>query len=183
MPNFLLETFPKVLSIKSWSLSLNFTSWNILSKTLLFRNMSLFLWIQKYPLFYYLVKSGPRYCQITKRQSFLKLTFCIYYWIKQISTQDHSGAIMRTHEHLWALRSTHEESCVWGNGSWLPMIAHGAMSSCSWFLMSLYEGCWCHGTGTMLMSIDGCSWVLMNAHEHPWALRSLAQSTKSTYQH
>ena len=44
MPNFLLETFPKVLSIKSWSSSLHFTSWNILSKTLLFRNMSLFLW-------------------------------------------------------------------------------------------------------------------------------------------
>ena len=81
----------------------------------------------KYPVFYYLVKSGPRYCQNTKRQSFLELTFCIYYRIKQISNQDHSGVIMSTHEHLWALRSTHEESCVWGNGSWLPMIAQGAM--------------------------------------------------------
>ena len=51
MPNFLLETFPKVLSIKSWSSSLHFTSWNILSKTLLFRNMSLFLrggWVVKF---------------------------------------------------------------------------------------------------------------------------------------
>ena len=51
MPHFLLETFPKVLSIKSWSSSLHFTSWNILSKTLLFRNMSLFLrggWVVKF---------------------------------------------------------------------------------------------------------------------------------------
>ena len=64
--------------------------------------------IWKISTFYYLVKSGLSYCQLTTSKSFKKLTFCVYCWIKH----------NRSHEHLWALmspkeHSRHEYSCEW----------------------------------------------------------------------
>ena len=39
----------------------------------------------KYPIFYYSVKFGPRYWQNTAGRSFQKLTFFVYYSMKQFS--------------------------------------------------------------------------------------------------
>ena len=61
----------------------------------------------KYPIFYYLVKSGPRYCKNTAGCSFLKLTFFIDY-LNQVF--EHSWMCISVHEHWWALISTQKPS-------------------------------------------------------------------------
>ena len=120
--------------------------------------------IWKYPLLYYLVKSGSRYCQNTRRQSYPKLTFSVYCRIEYMSNQDPSGVIMSSYEHSRAIRSTQEQSWVWGNGT---LSAH----ECSWHhdleLMNAHERLW------MIIlqwhHSHKCWWLLMSAHECSWA--------------
>ena len=120
-----------------------------------------------------MAKSSPRYCQNTERKSFWKLTFFVYYWIKNFNTQDHSGLIRSTHGRPWALLSISE---YWAKALWvlnlqfcydhkcllLIMSAVDVMAQYSWVLMAAYEYWW------VLMSAQECPWVLISAHECSW---------------
>ena len=111
----------------------------------------------KYPILYYSVKLGPRYWQNTTGRSFQKLTFFVYYSMKQFSIHELSWVLMSSHKHSCALMSTHK---------------YGAMAQ--WALMSADERPWLHGA--MLMTAFELSWVLIapwpQAHECSWTLMS-----------
>ena len=132
---------------------------------------------QKYPISYYLVKPGTRYCQNTTGRSFQKSTFFLFIVESRtwaiISIHVHSGVLLRTQEHLGALKSmvtwcSEAHACSWHHAhkSFLgPMSAHdfschhGAMPisiarECSWIVMPSHE----------------CSWGIMCAYEQSWTL-------------
>ena len=109
---------------------------------------ALSMYISKLSIFYFLVKFGPRYWQNTRRQSFQKLIFFVYYCSKHMTTQDPSGASwahMSTHDHSWALMSTHDRLCV-------LMSAH----ECSSGLMSA------HGPSFLLLTDPEWSFACYN---------------------
>ena len=103
-------------------------SWNIFQLPISCR-----FW--KYPFFYYSVKFGPRYWQNTTGRSFQKLTFFVYYSMKQFSIHELSWVLMSSHKHSCALISPHVHSwalismVLWHNEcSWVMMSAHGQIS-------------------------------------------------------
>ena len=66
----------------------------------------------KYPILYYSVKYGPRYWQNTTGRSFQKLTFFVFYSMKQFSIHELSWVPMSTHVWLWELKSAQESAWV-----------------------------------------------------------------------
>ena len=119
----------------------------------------------KYPIFYYSVKFGPRYWQNTAGRSFQKLTFFVYYSMKQFSIHELSWVLMSSHKHSCALMSTLKYGAM---THWVMMSANDPMAPCSWLLLSSHECLLLHGP--KLMSVHGRSWVLIGNQEHSWLL-------------
>ena len=86
---------------------------------------------------------------------------------------------MSTYEPSEALMRNHVYGAMAHDCPWLLMV----LSSCSWFLMSLYEGCWCRGTGTMLISINGCWWAPMSTQELGSKHQEHLSALMSAYRH
>ena len=126
---------------------------------------------QRYPIFYYLVKSRLRYCQNMTGKSFWKLTFFVYCWIQHLIThqplwevtaclsiQKHSQAPLSTSEQQWIschfTMSTHE--CSWG-----LIVPWNSDYQCSCEQMSTNECLW-----VLMMSwhlVNECSWLFFAA--------------------
>ena len=93
-------------------------------------------------------------------------------------TQEYSGSLKSTHEHLWALMSTDKycAKALWvvkapwrqtHEHLWALMGAVGAKYNaheCSWLLMSAHENSW------MLMRSPEHAWAW--CHGHTWAMMS-----------
>ena len=113
---------------------------------------------QRYPLFYYLVKSRLRYCQNMTGKSFQKLTFFVYCWIQHLITQQplwEVAACISIHKHSQAPLSTSEQQWV---------SCHFTMSTheCSWALMGTH--CALELWSSVLMWTNEHKWVLVSAH-------------------
>ena len=109
-----------------------------------------------------MVKSWPRYCQNTTRNSSEKLTFfCI---LLNLELQ-HLGSLWSTHVRPWALLSTPGHYWLLYQGA---MSAKLSMVPWPWMLIITHEGC--RGHDTILMIAQGCLWVLMSAQKCPWVL-------------
>ena len=104
---------------------------------------------------------------------------------------------MRTHEHSWPLKSTHEQllslrstqeygsmvpwallrahECSWHPGAMIMSDhehSYGLIRTqeCRWALISAHEWSWHHRT--MLIGAHGWTWAFMSIHDHSWALIS-----------
>ena len=85
----------------------------------------------------------PRYYQNTARKPFEKLTFFVYYWLKNSNTQDPSGTLkgahgysrvsMSTHKPSWALMSTVKYGA---KALWVVWASCRYTNECSFALMS-----------------------------------------------
>ena len=132
------------------------------------------------------MKFWPRYCKNTAWKSFLKLTFFVYYWIKNSntkepsavlkSTHEHSRAPMSPHEHSWAVMSTFKYGAnalwvVWG--PWRNtheclltlMSAVCAMTPGSWVLMVAYNA---HECSRVALGPREHMATIMSAFKHSW---------------
>ena len=120
-----------------------------------------------------------------QRGHFSKLTFIAHLSTQKPSwahlslewTQEHSGAIMSTHDYSviapWVLMSGHRVmlmralECSWRHGSWQLTASYG----CSWVLISSYNCSW------VLISSYNCSWVLISSYNCSWVLISSYNSS------